>query len=132
LTGERGQALVELALALPIVLSLMFGVLIVAEVGVARLALEHAAAEGARAGALTNDDRLIRGTVEAAVTPLDASRVVLEIDPTADRAPRNGAPRGSILTIRLRYPIAVPFGVLGVGRLEVRGAAARRIEWTRD
>ena len=43
---------------------------LVAELGIARLALQHATAEAARAGALTNDDEQIRGTLAATVAPL--------------------------------------------------------------
>src|SRR5439155_2236 len=69
--GDRGQAIVEFAMVLPLLLALIVAVVLVAEIGVARLALEHAAAEAARTGALTNDDDLVRATVAAAVTPLD-------------------------------------------------------------
>ena len=65
--GERAQALVEFALVLPILLVLALGIAELSELGIARLALTHAAAEGARAGALTNDDRLVRASIVAAV-----------------------------------------------------------------
>jgi len=60
--AERGQAIVEFALVLPLLLVLVLGVALITEIGVARLALEHAAAEAARTGSLTNDDDLIRWT----------------------------------------------------------------------
>jgi Flp pilus assembly protein TadG len=130
LTKDAGQALVEFALVLPLVLTVIAGVVLVAEVGVARLALEHGAAEAARAGALTNDDGLIRSTVAAAVAPLEASRVVVAIAPTQDEAPRSADPRGSLLRVRLRYAIAMPLGFVGMSAFFVEGAAARRMEWT--
>ena len=128
--GDRGQAIVEFALVVPILLVLILGVVLVAEVGVARLALEHGAAEAARTGSLTNDDDLIRSTAAAAVTPLDASLVKVIIEPTQDEGPRSSSPRGSLLRIRLRYAIPVPLGLVGLPRLTIEGAAARRIEWT--
>jgi Flp pilus assembly protein TadG len=126
--GDRGQAIVEFALVVPLLLVLILGVVLVAEIGVARLALEHAAAEAARTGALTNDDELIRSTAAAAVTPLDASLVKVVIEPT--EGSRSSTPRGSLLRVRLRYAIAVPLGFVGLPRLIVEGAAARRVEWT--
>jgi hypothetical protein len=128
--GERGQAIVEFALVVPLLLVLILGVVLVAEIGVARLALEHAAAEAARTGSLTNDDGLVRSTVAAAVAPLDASSVSVTIEPGENESPRSSTPRGSLLRVRLRYAIPVPLGFVGVPRLIVEGTAARRIEWT--
>lgn len=130
MNGERGQAIVEFALVVPLLLVVVLGIVLVSEIGVARLALEHAAAEAARAGSLTNDDDLVRGTVAAAVAPLDASSVKVTIEPTQNESPRSSSPRGSLLRVRLRYAIPVPLGFAGIPRLVVEGAAARRIEWT--
>ena len=128
MTGERGQALVELALVLPILLVLALAIAQIAELGIARLALEQGAAEGARIGALTNDDALIRSTISAAVAPLDPARVAVTVDPVAaDRGPQ---PRGALLRVRLRYALAAPLGFIGLPQVVVRGDAARRIEWT--
>ena len=128
--GERGQAIVEFALLLPLLLVVILGVVFVAELGVARLALEHAAAEAARTGSLTNDDDLVRSTAAAAVKPLDASLVKVIIEPTQNEAPRVSAPRGSLLRVRLRYAIPVPLGFVGLPRLTIEGVAVRRVEWT--
>ena len=127
MNGERGQALVELALVLPVLLVLAFAISEIAELGIARLALEQGAAEGARIGALTNDDELIRSSVAAAVAPLDPTKVGVAVIPSAsDRGP---APRGGLLRVTLRYAIAAPLGFIGLPQLVVRGDAARRIEW---
>jgi hypothetical protein len=128
--GERGQAIVEFALVMPLLLVVILGVVLVAEIGVARLALEHAAAEAALTGSLKNDDDLVRGTAAAAVAPLDPSSVKVTIDPEQNESPRSSTPRGSLLRVRLQYAIPVPLGFVGVPRLIVEGAAARRIEWT--
>jgi hypothetical protein len=130
MSGERGQAIVEFALVVPLLLVVILGVVLVAEVGVARLALEHGAAEAARTGSLTNDDELIRGTAAAAVAPLDASSVKVIIEPAATESPRSSSPRGSLLRVRLRYAIPIPLGFVGIPRLTIEAAAARRVEWT--
>jgi hypothetical protein len=127
-TGDRAQALVEFALVLPVLLVLAFAITELSELGVARLALEHAAAEGARAVALTNDDRLGRASVAAAAAPLDARDVDVVIDPP--EALRGSEPRGTVVFVRLRYPIAAPLSFIGLPALMVRGEAARLIEWT--
>jgi hypothetical protein len=126
--NERGQALVEFALVVPVLLVLALAVAQLSELSVARLALTHAAAEGARAGALTNDDRLVRSSIAAAAAPLDAQKVEVEIDPP--EAQRGSDPRGTILVVRLRYAVAAPLAFIGLPPLVVRGDAARSIEWT--
>ena len=130
MSEERGQAIVEFALVLPLLLVAILGVVLVAEIGVARLALENGAAEAARAGSLTNDDDLVRSTAAAAVAPLNAALVKVVIEPTQSESPRSSAPRGSLLRVRLRYAVPVPLGFVGLPRLVVEGAAARRVEWT--
>lgn len=125
---DRGQALVELALALPVILALAVGIAELSEVGVARLALEHAAAEGAREGALTNEDALVRASVVASAAPLDPARVDIDIDPPQGLRGRD--PRGSLLRVRLSYALAAPLGFLGLPAFIVHGDAARRMEWT--
>ena len=127
---DDGQALVEFALVLPILLVLAVAITQLAELGVARLALEHAAAEGARIGSLTNDDELIRDSVAAAAAPLDPRAVDVEISPAAHEIPRSGDPRGSLLRVRLRYPLRATLAFAGLPPFDVRASAARRVEWT--
>jgi hypothetical protein len=126
--GDRAQALVEFALVLPVLLVLALAIAELSELGVARLALEHAAAEGARTGALTNDDRLVRTSITAAAAPLDPRNVEVVIDPP--EAQRGSDPRGTLILVRLRYAIAAPLSFIGLPALIVRGEAARLMEWT--
>lgn len=125
---DDGQALVEFALVLPVLLVVAFAMVQLADLGVARLALVHAAAEGARIGALTNDDELIHDSVAAAAGPLDLRHLQVEIAPTQSEVPRTGDPRGSILHVRLRY--ALPLALPALPALAIDTVAARRIEWT--
>jgi Flp pilus assembly protein TadG len=126
--ADRGQALVEFALVLPVLLVVALAIAELSELGVARLALEHAAAEGARAGALTNDDALVRASVTAAAAPLDGAKVDVAIEPP--EAQRGTDPRGTLILVRLRYAIAAPLSFIGLPALVVRGEAARLMEWT--
>ena len=132
MTCERGQAIVEFALVLPTMLVVALAMVLVAELGIARLALQHATAEAARTGALTNDDEQIRGTLAATVAPLAPERVTTAIVPPQDQPPRNGDPRGSLLTVRASYTLPAPLGFIGLPRFVVNASASRRIEWTRD
>lgn len=130
MTGDRGQAIVEFALVLPTLLVVALAMVLVAELGIVRLALQHATAEAARAGALTNDDEQIRGTLAATVTPLAPDRVTSEIEPGQAESPRNGDPRGSLITVRASYSLPVPLGFVGLPRFVVTASASRRMEWT--
>jgi hypothetical protein len=127
---EQGQAIVEFALVLPVLLVAAFAILFTAEIGVARLALQHATAEAARTGALTNDDDAIRETLMAAVAPLSPDRVVTGIEPPASEPPRNSDPRGALLTVSATYDIPMALGFAGLPRVTVSARATRRIEWT--
>ena len=125
---DGGQALVEFALVLPVLLVVAFAMVQLADLGVARLALVHAAAEGARIGALTNDDELVRDSVAAAAGPLDRRHLRVEVVPAQGEVPRTGDPRGSLIEVRLRY--ALPLVVPALPALVIDTVAARRIEWT--
>ena len=128
MSGERGQALVEFALVLPVLLVLALAIGELSELGVARLALTHAAAEAARTVALTNDDRLARASVAAASAPLRPGAVDVSIEPPAEQ--RGTDPRGTLVLVRLRYVIAAPLAFIGLPGFVVRGEAARSMEWT--
>jgi Flp pilus assembly protein TadG len=127
---DDGQALIEFALVLPVLMLCAFAIMLTAEIGVARLALQHATAEAARAGALTNDDEAIRSTFAAAVVPLVPERVLTAIEPSAGQAPRTADPRGSLLTVRASYAVPMPLSFVGVPQLVISASSARRIEWT--
>lgn len=129
-TSGSGQALVEFALVLPFLLVFAFAIVFVTEIGIARLALEHAAAEGARIGSLTNDDEQIETAVAAAVAPLAAARVATRISPREHETPRSNDPRGSLLRVELRYVVAAPLAFAGLPSVTVGGSAARVVEWT--
>lgn len=115
---------------LPLLLAFAFAIVLVTDIGIARLALAHAAAEGARIGSLTNDDERIGSAITAAVAPLPADRVAVRIQPGQHDAPRSNDPRGSILRVELRYVVPVPLGFAGMPSVAVAGSAARVIEWT--
>ncbi len=121
---RSGQALVELALTLPVLLLLAALIVTLSLVAVARLATENAASEGARALALTNDDARATATILAATSPLRPDRVVIRIQP-GDAAAR---PRGALVTVVVGYRVDVPFAFAGIDGLLVEGSAARRME----
>jgi hypothetical protein len=57
-TGQRGQSMVEFALVLPIWLTVIAVVFMIAWLAFLQIALERAATEGVKAGSIFRDDRL--------------------------------------------------------------------------
>lgn len=80
---ERGQAAVELALALPVVVLLLLGMLQVALVGRDQLAVELAAREAARAAAVSADPVAAARLAAERVTPLRPLQVAVSAGATA-------------------------------------------------
>ena len=93
--NERGSAVVEFALLLPIVLLVLLAVVQVGVLGRDRLVLEQAARAGARIAAVDASEAAVGDAVRAAATALDVDRVDVAIE-------REGS-RGSAVTVTVRY-----------------------------
>ncbi len=99
---QRGSAVVEFALVLPLVLIVVLGLVQVGLVVRDRLLVESAARAGARAAALQDDPAAIAAAAVAAGAGLDAGLVQVE-------TLRDGS-RGDPVTVRITYddPFRVP------------------------
>ena len=132
----RGQAIVEFAVVLPILLLLMLGLINLGVLINAQIILTQAAWEGARAGTTLNPslgegDAEIIGAVQASLIGLsDLSSVTVSIYP--DEAARAALPwpkpRGEPLTVRLAYPmnLALPLPLT----VTLGAEATSRIEYS--
>jgi len=128
-----GQALVEFAFVLPILLLLMVTIIDFGIIFYSQMAVSNAAWEGARAGATivdpTKGDQEIIGAIHNAAYGLDSSQLIVDIDPSQDESPRNQsfpAPRGEMLTVTIQYLIELTFPQLTV---PVTGRAVTRMEY---
>ncbi len=128
-----GQALVEFAFVLPILLLLMVAIIDFGIIFYSQMAVSNAAWEGARAGATIIDpaqgDQEIIGAVHNAAYGLDISLLTIDIDPAQDEPPRNQsfpAPRGESLTITVIYNIELTFPQVTV---PISGQAVTRMEY---
>lgn len=84
--SSRGQALVEFALAFPLLLLLSFGILDFGRAMSAYIELAHTAREGARSGIYTSaTDADIRNTVKAQAPLLGLADGDISISPTYPR-----------------------------------------------
>jgi Flp pilus assembly protein TadG len=99
---ERGSAVVEFALVMPLLLLVALALVQIAVIGRDRLVLEHAARAGAREAAVDPDDAVVRSVVAGAAAPLDPSDVAVDIQ----RVGTFGDP----VVVRVAYdvPVAVP------------------------
>jgi Flp pilus assembly protein TadG len=128
-----GQALVEFAFVLPVLLLLMVGIVEFGIIFYTQMTITNAAWEGARAGATIVDpsqgDQEIIGAVEAAAYGLDITRLIIDINPAQDEAPRDQpfpAPRGDPLTVTVQYQVELSFPAI---TLPVTGQAVTRMEY---
>ncbi len=130
---QGGQALVEFAFVLPILLLFMVAIIDFGIIFYSQMAVSNAAWEGARAGATIVDpsqgDQEIIGAIHSAAYGLEISRLTIDIDPTQDELPRNQsfpAPRGESLTVTIVYQVELTFPQLAV---PVSGRAVTRMEY---
>ena len=100
-TGQDGQALVETALVMPLLLSLALGVVGVSRVVQAQMGVSAVAREAARSAALESSPRaaagagLVRGSDVAAGYGLTNGSLQLQVDP-GSLARRSGAGDGAL------------------------------------
>lgn len=120
-SADSGQASVEVALALPLVifllLALVQGGLVVRD----HILTTHAAREAARAAALQDDEDVIERAATRA-GPLDPDR--MHVDVSGREGP------GSLLTVRVVYraPTSVPLIGQLLGDIDLRASASMRVE----
>ena len=123
---DRGQATVEAAMTLPIVL---IALLLIVQVGVVvrdAMALVQASREGARVAAVTGDDASATDAVRRSAGSLDASRIDIDIEP-----PSGERTRGAPVTVHLSYAdrLTIPIvSKLVSFDVPLRAAATMRIE----
>lgn len=115
---EKGQASVEFALVLPLVLLVLLGLLQVGVFVLEKLQVTGAAREGAREAAVTGDRERIKRAAQR-------SAVGMEIDVSVDRGPERGDP--AVVAVSAR-PTELP--VMGgiVSNLELESSATMRVE----
>jgi hypothetical protein len=126
--GERGQALVEVALVVPVLLLLAFGVVGAGRVVHAQMGVAGVAREAARSAALADsaEEARARGTARgqdaAAGYRLGNGSLRLAVDP-------GGFERGGRVLAEAAYEVALDdLPLLGWARVPVRSQHAERVE----
>lgn len=98
--GEHGQALVEMALVLPLFILLLFGVIEMGRIGYSYTTVSNAAREGGRAAALGGTNHDIETAIEKAATSLDSTSLTIIITPL--QANRHS---GQEVRVNVTYPV---------------------------
>lgn len=100
--SEKGQALVEMAFVIPILLMLVFGITEFGRIFGTQLILSNSAREGARFAAVGATDTEIITKIVNNVTVLDNSKLFISITP--DDTLRR---RGESVKIKIQYPVEI-------------------------
>lgn len=123
--NNRGQALVEFALILPVLMLLIIGVMEFGLIINQYMVVTEAAREGARSAALGGSNATITTVVKTAASQMDTSQLTVTVSPATTRV------RGNGVTVTVQKPIKTitklinPFFPAG---FTVQGMATMRVE----
>ena len=107
--GSRGQATVEMALVLPILIWLLIGLVDVARMANAVITLQHATREAVRLGITGAADSEVTERAQLTATTLDPATLTITITPAGSRT------TGSDITVKLdyKYKVLALMGIIG-------------------
>ena len=117
--SQRGSAVVEFALVIPLVLTLVLGVVELSVVARSEIQLVHAAREGARQAAVSPDTSAAVAAVRRALGSAGSRAKVAVSRPTAI---------GDPTTVRVSLPYNVLSPIIGGYPIELRATATMRVE----
>lgn len=123
---EKGQALLELALVLPILILLLTGIFEFGRIYSAELIVNHSAREGARLGSVGAQDSAIITRVQNTASGLDTSQLAIVIVPS-----EGNRVRGSEISVSVDYPVSIvtPFvSVITGATVNVDATSIMRVE----
>lgn len=107
LRNNRGQAIVELAILLPVLMLILMGILEFGRIFSAYMIISHASREGARTGSVGGSDIEIIAAVQGTSPTLDLSNMTITISTPA------GRDRGDPLTVKIDYDVDLMVPLLG-------------------
>lgn len=123
---QRGQAMVELALVLPILLVLFMVVVEFGRVFHAYLIITNASREGARVAVVGKSDEDITARVDETAAELDSARLAATVSP--EPALRK---TGELCTVEVSYSVSLvfpPFGTILPNPLPIASSTTMRVE----
>lgn len=123
--NQHGQAIVETALILPLLLLMLLGMVELGRISNAYLMVTHAARHGARLGAVGGSNAEIIDKVNYAAATLDNTKLQVTIDPANNRV------GGSDISVTVNYPVQLLTPVLSsflTNPFIVAGKVTMRVE----
>ena len=118
---DRGQATVELALLLPLVVALLLMLVQAAVVARDQVLVAHAAREAARVAAVDDDPGAARSAAEQA-GPLAADRLAVDV------GERGGAGSRVRVVVRYTLPVRLPLVGRALDDVTLSASATMRVE----
>lgn len=123
---SRGQALVEMALVLPIFILLVMGIIDFGRLFNAQISITHASREGARQAAVGTSDTQVVSLVKGAATNLDPTRITVTILPGP-----SSRQKGASITVTVGYRLELITPVIGTmlgGARDLAASTMMRLE----
>lgn len=126
---ERGQAMVEMALVVPILILIVFGITEFGRIFNAELIVTNASREGARFAAVSGKsvtDTEITDVIKQAAPSLDPAKLTVNIKPG-----QSSRSRGTAVTVAVYYPVEIVAPVISVltgNPYVVNGQTVMRVE----
>lgn len=107
--GSPGQATVEMALVLPILIWLLIGLVDIARMANAYLIIQHASREAVRLGITGATDAQVSQRAIIRSTTLDPTRLTVTVSPAGTRSTGSDI----TVTVRYRYKVLALMGIIG-------------------
>ncbi|MDD3299112.1 MAG: TadE/TadG family type IV pilus assembly protein [Firmicutes bacterium] len=104
--NDKGQALVEFSVSLPVLLLLVAGILEFSRLGGTLLMVNYGAREGARAAALGANDSAIIEQIKQSTLLLDDAKLVVDIDPEVERTSSQN------VSVTVQYPVDINIPII--------------------
>jgi len=105
--SEKGQATVELAFSLVILMLILFGIIDFGRIFHAYLTLDYASREAARVASVGGTDAEVIERAKASAPSLNATRVNVTVAPASQNRSR-----GTYVTINMSYPVSISIPLL--------------------
>jgi Flp pilus assembly protein TadG len=123
--SQKGQAIVELALSLSVLVLFLFGIIDIGRIYQSNLALEHAGREGSRVASVGGDDSQIRQAVMSSTRTINQNNLTINIQPTIEQRKR-----GTEVKVTLTYSMQLntPGIALLANPLQLNSATVMRVE----
>ncbi|NLM68814.1 MAG: pilus assembly protein [Firmicutes bacterium] len=125
LIRQEGQALVELAVTITILLLIVFGIIEFSRIGYTYILVAHASREGARMGALGRTDDQIYLAVNELLAAVGNIPIIVSIDPNQSMRVRR---EPISVQVAVKLPLLTPLSTILPNPLGIQCTTVMRVE----